>query len=976
MLDDERHRSGRDGAADRGPGRGALPRQPVERARRRAAEALRRLLRHLRPRQRRRRRPGAAAERAAPTARSTCPTSWPATSRRWCTRPSAYARQKDRLQTWACTASVGPGSTNMLTGAALATINRLPVLLLPSGTFATRRRSPVLQELEQPYAADVTVNDAFRPLSRFFDRVSRPEQLPSALLGAMRVLTDPVETGAVTIALPQDVQAEAHDWPVELFAPRMWRVARPLPEAVDVADAAAVIRVGEAAARRRRRRRALLRRRGGAARVLRGRPASRSARRQAGKGSLPHGHPQEMGAVGSTGTTAANALAAEADVVIGIGTRWSDFTTASRTAFQDNGVRFVNINVARFDAGKHAGLVGRRRRPRGAHRADRRPRRVCRRRRLPVAPGRAVGRVGRLGRGGLPPGRRGHRQAGRRAAHPGPGARRRQRADRPARRRALRGRLDARRPPQAVAGARPQGVPRRVRLLLHGLRGAGVARHPARRRVARRLRDGRRRRLPHDADRARHRRAGAASRSSSSSCRTTASTRSARCRSRSARSASARATASAASRPGASTATCCPSTSPPTRARSARTSSRCTRSTSCTRRSRRPRPRRPTADPSSSTSRPTRSCTRPTARRGGTCRSRRSATSTRRRRHTREYVDHKATQRPLIAPAAAPDRADPGVLVMKLALDPYMFRETPLLELPSLVAELGYEWIELSPRDDFIPFFNHPRVDDAGVAAFRKALAVGGRRRLVGAAALPVVGSRRGGPAGGGALLDARHPDRQRPRRRHDELRVQRQPARGGRRASGCSGARWRSCCPSSRRRGSGSCSSRTPTTGRRTASAPSTSSSGINSPNVSFLYCAPHTFHQGNDCDGIMDKAGDLLTMVHVADAYDHTASSGLRYIVNPPGSQVTVHQHLDIGQGEVDFEPVLRRPRAHRLRRHRHLVRLRLGGPRPRVEHLHARHHPLLPRQVGHPAHARLTLKPATRHTPEPACKRRKPS
>ena len=154
----------------------------------------------------------------------------------------AYARQKDRLQTWVCTASVGPGSTNMLTGAALATINRIPVLLLPSGTFATRASSPVLQELEQPYAGDVTVNDAFRPLSRYFDRVNRPEQLASALLAAMRVLTDPAETGAVTLSLPQDVQAEAFDWPVELFAPRVWRVSRAQPDPADVADAAAVIR--------------------------------------------------------------------------------------------------------------------------------------------------------------------------------------------------------------------------------------------------------------------------------------------------------------------------------------------------------------------------------------------------------------------------------------------------------------------------------------------------------------------------------------------------------------------------------------------------------------------------------------------------------------------------------------------------------------------------------------------------------------
>jgi 3D-(3,5/4)-trihydroxycyclohexane-1,2-dione acylhydrolase (decyclizing) len=267
----------------------------------------------------------------------------------------AYARQKDRLQTWACTASVGPGSTNMLTGAALATVNRLPVLLLPSGTFATRVAGPVLQELEAPYAADLTVNDAFRPLSRFFDRVNRPEQLPSALLGAMRVLTDPAETGAVTVALPQDVQAEAFDWPVELFAERVWRVGRPLPEAVDIEDAAALIRSA---------RRPLVVAGGGvhysgAEDALRafseatGIPVGES---QAGKGSLRHAHPQAMGAVGSTGTTAANALAGEADVVIGVGTRYSDFTTASRTAFQNPGVRFVNINVARFDAGKLAGL--------------------------------------------------------------------------------------------------------------------------------------------------------------------------------------------------------------------------------------------------------------------------------------------------------------------------------------------------------------------------------------------------------------------------------------------------------------------------------------------------------------------------------------------------------------------------------------------------------------------------------------------
>ena len=266
-----------------------------------------------------------------------------------------YAKHRDRLSTWAVTASVGPGSTNMLTGAALATINRIPVLLLPSGTFATRVSAPVLQELELPHAADVSVNDAFRPLSRFYDQVDRPEQLPAALLGAMRVLTDPVETGAVTISLPQDVQAEAFDWPVELFAERIWRVARPPAEASRVRAVADAVRSA---------RRPLVVAGGGvhysgaedalaAFAEATGIPVAET---QAGKGSLLHGHPQLVGAVGSTGTTAANVLAREADLVLGVGTRWSDFTTASRTAFRDAGVRFVSLNVASFDAGKHSGL--------------------------------------------------------------------------------------------------------------------------------------------------------------------------------------------------------------------------------------------------------------------------------------------------------------------------------------------------------------------------------------------------------------------------------------------------------------------------------------------------------------------------------------------------------------------------------------------------------------------------------------------
>jgi len=268
----------------------------------------------------------------------------------------AYARMKDRRQTYAVSTSVGPGATNMLTGAALATINRLPVLLLPADTFADRSASPLLQELELPGSGDVTVNDAFRPVSRYFDRIWRPEQLPGALLAAMRVLTDPAETGAVTLCFPQDVQAEACDWPPELFEKRVWHIARPLPEQSMLQAAAEIIRSAE---------RPLIVAGGGvtysraqdalaAFCEATGIPVGQS---QAGKGTLVYDHPQCLGAIGSTGTTAANAVAAEADVVIGIGTRYSDFTTASRTAFQNPDVRFVNINVAGIDAIKNAGLV-------------------------------------------------------------------------------------------------------------------------------------------------------------------------------------------------------------------------------------------------------------------------------------------------------------------------------------------------------------------------------------------------------------------------------------------------------------------------------------------------------------------------------------------------------------------------------------------------------------------------------------------
>jgi 3D-(3,5/4)-trihydroxycyclohexane-1,2-dione acylhydrolase (decyclizing) len=266
---------------------------------------------------------------------------------------AGYARMKNRLSTLACTASIGPGSTNMLTGAALATVNRLPVLLLPSDVFATRAASPVLQELEDPRSYDVSVNDAFRPLSRFFDRIWRPEQLPSALLAAMRVLTDPVETGAVTLCLPQDVQAEAYDFPEALFAKRVWHVARPLAEPAFVERAAAVIRNA---------RRPLIIAGGGVIYSEASAELDQFARdtgipvadTQAGKGALSWDHPNSVGGVGSTGSPVANRLAREADVIIGVGTRYSDFTTASRTAFQHPDVKFVNINVAAFDAAKES----------------------------------------------------------------------------------------------------------------------------------------------------------------------------------------------------------------------------------------------------------------------------------------------------------------------------------------------------------------------------------------------------------------------------------------------------------------------------------------------------------------------------------------------------------------------------------------------------------------------------------------------
>src|SRR5256885_8263862 len=267
-----------------------------------------------------------------------------------------YARVKDRLQTFVCTSSIGPGATNMITGAALATVNRLPVLLLPGDVFASRIPDPVLQQLEVPARGDVSVNDAFQPVSRYWDRITRPEQIIPAAFAAMRVLASPAETGAVTLALPQDVQVEAYDYPDEFLAKRVWHIDRRPPESAALARAVAALRAAK---------RPLIVAGGGviyacASEALRrfveetGIPVAET---QAGKGSLPYDHPSALGGIGASGTSAANRIAKDADLVIGIGTRWSDFTTASKSAFENPDVRFVNVNVAELDAFKQGGIA-------------------------------------------------------------------------------------------------------------------------------------------------------------------------------------------------------------------------------------------------------------------------------------------------------------------------------------------------------------------------------------------------------------------------------------------------------------------------------------------------------------------------------------------------------------------------------------------------------------------------------------------
>jgi 3D-(3,5/4)-trihydroxycyclohexane-1,2-dione acylhydrolase (decyclizing) len=268
----------------------------------------------------------------------------------------AFAKTSNRLRCLACTSSIGPGATNMLTGAAVATVNRLPVLLLPGDIFARRNVAPVLQQLESASTQDISVNDCFKPVARYWDRIERADQLLTSLPAAMRVLTSPAETGAVVLALPQDVQAEAFDFPSEFFEKRVWIVPRPRCD--ESLLAAAVQRIKAS-------RKPLIIAGGGVIYSEATEELAEFARQtgiavaetMAGKGSLRYDHPQSLGAIGVTGTPGANRVAREADLIIGIGTRYSDFTTASQTAFQNPSAKFINVNICEFDAGKQSGLA-------------------------------------------------------------------------------------------------------------------------------------------------------------------------------------------------------------------------------------------------------------------------------------------------------------------------------------------------------------------------------------------------------------------------------------------------------------------------------------------------------------------------------------------------------------------------------------------------------------------------------------------
>ena len=262
----------------------------------------------------------------------------------------AYAKTQARRRMMACTTSIGPGATNMVTAAAVAHVNRLPVLLLPGDVFATRRPDPVLQQVESFADATLSANDCFRPVSRFFDRIMRPEQLLVSLPAALRVLTDPAECGPATIAFPQDVQAEFFDFPAEFFRKRLHRIRAPEPDVQELREAVALLRTAQ---------RPLIIAGGGVKYAQAEATLAEFAQRhgvpvaetQAGKGSLAWDHPRNAGAIGVTGSAAANALAEKADLILAIGTRLQDFTTGSRALFGT--AKLVALNVAGFDAAKH-----------------------------------------------------------------------------------------------------------------------------------------------------------------------------------------------------------------------------------------------------------------------------------------------------------------------------------------------------------------------------------------------------------------------------------------------------------------------------------------------------------------------------------------------------------------------------------------------------------------------------------------------
>ena len=269
---------------------------------------------------------------------------------------AAYAKMKNRLSTFICTTSIGPGATNMITAAAGATINRLPVLLIPGDIFAKRNVAPVLQQLESANSQDFSVNDCFKPISKYWDRINRPEQILFALPEVMRVLTSPAETGTVTLAIPQDVQAEAFDYPLDFFEKKTWSIARPRPDLNQLERAVEMIKKSE---------KPLIIAGGGAhysdaletLKKFVHKTHIPLAETFAGKGALRFDDPHQLGAVGATGTPGANQISEAADLIIGLGTRYSDFTTASKTAFQNPNVKFININITEFDAAKHGGLM-------------------------------------------------------------------------------------------------------------------------------------------------------------------------------------------------------------------------------------------------------------------------------------------------------------------------------------------------------------------------------------------------------------------------------------------------------------------------------------------------------------------------------------------------------------------------------------------------------------------------------------------